>query len=118
MESVWSKETEIENRASLSGNKEAFAVVIGAGMAGILTAYYLKESGFDVIVLEAAQIASGQSGKTTAKITSQHGLCYAKMMKRLGTELAGIYASANEGAIAEYERLIKKKGIQCHFEKI
>lgn len=118
MESVWSKETEIENRASLSGNKEAFAVVIGAGMAGILTAYYLKESGFDVIVLEAAQIASGQSGKTTAKITSQHGLCYAKMMKRLGTELAGIYASANEGAIAEYERLIKKKGIQCHFEKM
>ena len=118
MESIWSRETEIPRRESLDGDTEAFAVVIGAGMSGILTAYYLKQSGFDVVVLEADRIGSGQSGKTTAKITSQHGLCYAKMLKRLGPELAGIYAAANEGAIAEYERLIQKKGIKCHFEKI
>ena len=118
MESIWSRETEIPRREPLDGDTEAFAVVIGAGMSGILTAYYLKQSGFDVVVLEADRIGSGQSGKTTAKITSQHGLCYAKMLKRLGPELTGIYAAANEGAIAEYERLIQKKGIKCHFEKI
>ena len=66
MESIWSRETEIPRRESLDGDTEAFAVVIGAGMSGILTAYYLKQSGFDVVVLEADRIGSGQSGKTTA----------------------------------------------------
>lgn len=117
MKSIWSKDTEIPKREALDGDRDVFGVVIGAGMAGVLAAYYLQEQGFDVIVLEADRIGSGQTKNTTAKITSQHGLCYAKMLKRLGEEKAGIYAAANEGAIAEYERLIKKKGIECHFER-
>ena len=117
MKSIWSMETEIPGREPLKGDKKVFAVVIGAGMAGILTAYYLQKQGFEVIVLEAGRIASGQTRNTTAKITGQHGLCYAKLMKRLGEERAGIYANANEGAIAEYENLIKKKKIDCHFER-
>lgn len=118
MESIWSREVEIPKREPLNGDKEVFAVVIGAGMTGILAAYYLQQQGLEVIILEAGRIAGGQTKNTTAKITSQHGLCYAKLLKRLGDELAGIYVDANEGAIEEYERLIKKKEIKCHFERI
>lgn len=117
MESIWSSTIEISGRTSLEGDREADVVVIGAGMAGILTAYYVQKQGFDVIVLEADKIAGGQTKNTTAKITSQHELIYAKMMKRLGEEKAEIYAAANEGAIAEYERIINQNHIRCHFER-
>ena len=49
-------------------------IVIGAGMAGILTAFYLQESGKKVLVLEAKTVGSGQTERTTAKITSQHDM--------------------------------------------
>lgn len=92
-------------------------IVIGAGMAGLLTAYYLQEQGKRVLVLEASEIASGQTGRTTAKITSQHGLKYSKLIETVGIEKARLYARANEAAIKEYGRLIQSKGIECHFEE-
>ncbi len=92
-------------------------IVIGAGMAGILTAQLLKEQGLRVLVLEAKTVAAGQTGRTTAKLTSQHDMKYAEMIKTLGRERAGLYARANEAAIKEYERLIVEEKIECEFEK-
>ncbi len=92
-------------------------IVIGAGMAGLLTAYFLTEQGKQVLVIEAAEVASGQTGRTTAKITSQHGLKYSKLIRDIGLEKARLYAKANENAIREYERLIEKEQIQCQFER-
>ena len=83
-----------------------------------MIAYYLKEHGKNVLVLEADVIASGQTERTTAKITSQHALKYSKLIKQLGIEKARMYAQANEGAIREYERLIQSKGIECQFERL
>ncbi len=42
MESVWREEVKIRRREPLPGDMEIPVVVIGAGLAGILTAYYLK----------------------------------------------------------------------------
>ncbi|MCI9338731.1 MAG: FAD-binding oxidoreductase [Lachnospiraceae bacterium] len=115
MESVWMEDTKIRMRKPLPGDMEVQAVVIGAGLAGILTAYYLKQAGIRAIVLEADRIGSGQTKNTTAKITSQHNLIYDRMIRTFGRLAAGHYASANEGAIREYERLILEKGIACGF---
>lgn len=93
-------------------------IVIGGGMAGLLTAYYLQEAGLEVLVLEANTVASGQTGRTTAKITSQHGLQYSQLIHKVGLQKATLYARANEEAIAEYERLIQDKGINCDFERV
>lgn len=93
-------------------------IVVGAGMAGLLTAYYLQEAGKKVLVLEADRVASGQTGRTTAKITSQHDLKYSVLMKAVGVKKAKLYAEANEAAISEYERLIRKNGIACRFERV
>lgn len=97
---------------------EAETVVIGAGMAGILTAWFLKQAGNDVIVLEANEIGSGQTGNTTAKITSQHGFIYEKLVYNHGIHVAELYARANEEAICDYQRLIEKENISCDFERI
>ena len=118
MESVWSKSTKIPEREPLDGNIFTEAAVIGAGMTGILTAYFLQELGFHVVVLEADRIGSGQTKNTTAKITSQHGLIYDGLIKKLGERKAALYAKANEEAIGWYEKLIEKHQIKCDFEKL
>ena len=57
MESIWSQTQSMPEKPFLPGNIEVEAAVIGGGMAGILTAWYLKEAGIDAVVLEADQIA-------------------------------------------------------------
>ena len=93
-------------------------IVIGAGMAGLLIAYFLKEEGKDVLVLEAKEVASGQTGRTTAKITSQHGLKYSKLLKDVGEKKARLYARANEVAIEAFARLVQTKKIDCDFARV
>lgn len=115
MNSIWMKDCDIRERDPLPGDMEAPAVVIGAGLAGILTAYYLKKKGIRAVVLEANRIGSGQTKNTTAKITSQHGLIYSRVIRTYGRRMAEHYASANEAAIGEYERLVREKGIDCGF---
>ncbi len=115
MGSLWMKTISMSERESLSGDKKTEVAVIGAGLAGILTARLLSESGVKVVVLEADRIGSGQTKNTTAKITSQHGLIYDRLAEQFGMEAAGQYASANEKAIGEYRRLIREYEIDCHF---
>lgn len=117
MEAIWSKTTKLPDRLPLSGSRSVHTVVIGAGMAGILTAYFLKKRGIEVIVVEADKVAGGQSGRTTAKITSQHGMKYYDLVGKIGKTKAGLYAKANEEAIHAYEMLIAKEKIECDFEK-
>ncbi|MBO4981103.1 MAG: FAD-dependent oxidoreductase [Lachnospiraceae bacterium] len=107
---------EAPGKERIRDNREV--IVIGAGMAGLLTAFFLKEQGIDVLVLEAKEIGSGQTGRTTAKITSQHGLKYSSLIKSIGVERARMYAQANEQAIREYERLIRDHGIECEFKRV
>lgn len=117
MHSLWWETCQIQERQTLKENLETEILVIGGGMAGILTAYQLHKAGKKVLVLEADRIGSGQTRNTTAKITSQHGLCYHGFLKKLGTEKARIYASANQAAIQEYENIINTEQIACDFEK-
>lgn len=118
MESIWSKEIEIEERKQLPSGRKVEAVVIGAGIAGLLTAFFLQNRGKEVVVLEAARIASGQTKNTTAKITSQHGLFYTNLIKNIGKRKAKLYAEANEKAIREYRNIINQCQIECEFENL
>ena len=116
MESIWSKDTQIEKRPQLSGDINTDAVIIGGGLAGILTAYMLNNRGVNSVVLEAGRIASGQTKNTTAKITSQHGLIYNKLIEDFGEDLAHEYAMANEEAIRQYKDIIDSEGIDCKYK--
>ena len=118
MESIWFRSCPIEHKEALAQNIKADIAVIGAGMTGILTAYKLQKTGKSVVVLEANRIANGQTGKTTAKITSQHGLLYYRMILDLGEEKARQYAQANEKAIEAYRSLIQEEKIDCDFETV
>lgn len=118
MESIWKKTVELPPRADAQGEYLCDVAVIGAGMTGILTSYFLRQQGMHVIVLEADRIAAGQTQNTTAKITSQHGLRYSRMIETIGAQKARLYARANEEAIDAYEHIITGNGIDCHFERL
>ena len=117
MESIWSQTCSIREREPLRGDQRTEIAVIGAGMAGLLSASALQTAGRRVLVLEANQIASGQTRNATAKITSQHGMIYQTQIQTFGREQARQYAMANEAAIAEYRRLIAVQSIDCDFEE-
>ncbi len=114
MESLWRKDVEMPEFPVLEGDVKTDVLIIGGGMAGLLTAYFLHERGVEYILVEKNKICSGTTQNTTAKITSQHGLIYHKILKYYGVEKAAMYYRANEEAVAEYKRLCN--GIDCDFE--
>ena len=65
MDSIWRKITHNPERLALSGHIQTEAAVIGGGMAGILTAFFLQEAGVKTIVLEAGHVGEGQTGSST-----------------------------------------------------
>lgn len=78
----------------------------------------LNESGKNVVIIDAAEIASGNTKNTTAKITSQHNLIYNILINEFGEEKARQYAKANELAIAKYKEIIEKRKIDCDFQEL
>ena len=118
MESIWRENIVIPERKRAEGFLEREVVVIGAGMTGILTACHLQGRGKQVAVLEAGRIAGGQTGRTTAKITSQHGLFYHGLISDIGFDKAGLYAKANQEAINAYEEMIRERQIECDWKRL
>ena len=115
MESIWQKNIKMPSFPQLKGDKKADVLIIGGGMAGLLTAYYLRQSGVDCILVEKERICHGTTAGTTAKITFQHGLIYHKLLKKGGTEMAQSYLQANRIAFDEYGGLCSN--IDCDYER-
>ena len=117
MESIWQKTSQPVSKPTLTGDISTEIAIIGGGLTGILTAHYLTGAGREVTVLEARRVGSGQTGHTTAKITAQHGLCYAQLLKQHGEETARAYAAANLQAVTLYRQLVDSLSIPCDFEE-
>lgn len=115
--SYWIDSVQAESYPQLRGTKEVDVVIVGAGIAGLTTAYLLKKEGLSVAVIEKDYVGSGVSGYTTGKITSQHNLIYAKLAKRLGIDFAKTYAEANETALAMIETIVLRERIDCDWRR-
>lgn len=115
--SLWIASQKNKERESLKGNIEADICIIGGGLTGISTAYYLCKAGKRVIVLEKNTVGSHTTGNTTGKITSQHDLFYDYLSNSISKDYAKKYLEANEQAIKNIEEIIKEEKIECDFEK-
>lgn len=114
-QSYWMASTPETNYPGLEEDLHVDVAIIGGGMTGISCAFWLKKAGVKVAVLEANHILQGTTGHTTAKITSQHNLIYAKIEKQMGREMAEQYADANESAIRMIEKTAAENKIRCDF---
>lgn len=115
MTSLWMNSVSLPSFPQVKKDIHTDVLVIGGGITGILCAYMLKQAGIRCIVAESGLICQKTSGHTTAKITSQHGLIYAQMLRRLGREQTLMYLKANEDALQTYRDLCSK--IPCDFEE-
>lgn len=113
MESIWKATGPMPHFPPLWGQARVDVLIIGGGMAGLLCAHKLQSAGVSCAVAEAGVIAGGVTQNTTAKITTQHGLIYSKLLRRLGPERAKLYWQANQRALEEYRSLCRD--IDCGF---
>ena len=115
MDSIWTQTARLPSFEPLQGDLKTGVLVIGGGMAGLLCAYRLTEAGADCVLVEADRLCGGVTAGTTAKITSQHGLIYHKLIREFGPEKARRYLEANQAALEEYRRLCRE--IDCDFQE-
>ncbi len=115
MDSVWEQTYSKDNFGRLNKDIKTDVLIIGGGMTGILCAYYLNQAGVSSVLAEAKTIGGGITKNTTAKITSQHGLIYDKIIKKYGIEKAKQYLEINQSALKTYRDLCKN--IDCDFEE-
>lgn len=112
--SVWSG-IRMPEFPRLQGEHRTDVLIVGGGIAGLLTAYELTKSGIDCTVAERHRICRGTTAGTTAKITFQHGLIYHEIAARYGLETAERYLKANLNAFKRLVSMAQK--IDCDLKK-
>ncbi|MEG0274218.1 MAG: FAD-dependent oxidoreductase [Longicatena sp.] len=117
MNSYWIQNGTGKAYPSLQKDINVNIVIIGAGLTGLSTAYYLSKREKDMIVVEADTICYGASGRNTGKLTAQHGPIYKDLMKNYDLMIAKQYYHANVEAIRSMESIIKEHDISCGFNR-
>ena len=100
----------------LGGAHTADVVIVGAGIVGVTAAYLLSEAGLSVALLEARRIGRQVTGRSTAKITTQHSLIYRHLIESFGLKTAQHYAEANRLGVNQVRQWVEQLGIACDFE--
>ena len=115
MSSLWINTTEeFSSFDRLEKDTECDVCIIGAGLTGLATAYYLSKQGLKVVILEKApSICEQTCGNTGAKITSQHGLFYNYLINTFGKDSALQYLNANNQAIQDIKNIVESENIDC-----
>ncbi|MEV6653680.1 FAD-dependent oxidoreductase [Streptomyces sp. NPDC051219] len=116
-QSHWMETAHAPPRPPLSDDIEVDVAVIGAGIAGLSTAWELARTGRSVAVLEADRVAAGVSGYTTAKLTALHTLIYDRLRRTRGPEGARLYAQSQSEAVEHVARVADELGIDCELER-
>ncbi|MGI6280052.1 MAG: FAD-dependent oxidoreductase [Acutalibacteraceae bacterium] len=113
--SIWKENSTLPQFKACEGELTTDILIIGGGLAGILTAYLLQKNGANYILVEGERICGATTGNTTAKITSQHGFIYGKLLDSKGRDYAKAYLNVNEKAVKMYREICGN--IDCDFEE-
>ncbi|MGW0863435.1 FAD-dependent oxidoreductase [Streptomyces sp. NPDC002611] len=114
--SYWIQTAPDGRHSALADELDVDVAVIGAGIAGLCTAWELTRAGRSVAVLEAGRVAAGVTGHTTAKVTALHTLVYDKLRRTRGPEGARLYARSQSEAIERAAGIVEELGIDCAWE--
>src|ERR687890_248022 len=117
-ESIWTSTADIEPRPPLAGKEQANVCIIGAGIAGLTTAYLLAREGKSVVVLDDGPIAGGETGRTTAHLSNALDDRYVELERLHGQEGARLAAESHTAAIERIAAIVARERIDCGFERL
>jgi glycine/D-amino acid oxidase-like deaminating enzyme/nitrite reductase/ring-hydroxylating ferredoxin subunit len=102
----------------LAENTAANVCVVGAGIAGLTTAYLLAREGKKVIVLDDGPIGGGMTARTTAHLSNALDDRFYELERLFGEEGARLAAQSHTAAIDRVESIVGEEKIECEFERV
>jgi glycine/D-amino acid oxidase-like deaminating enzyme/nitrite reductase/ring-hydroxylating ferredoxin subunit len=108
----------VSRHQSLRKDIEADVCVVGAGIAGLTTAYQLACEGRTVVVLDDGPIAGGQTQRTSAHLSNAIDDRYVEIEKVHGAEGARLAAESHTAAIDRIEAITQTERIECDFLRV
>lgn len=114
--SYWNATATAPDFPELAGEINVDVAIIGGEIVGTTTARVLKDRGVSVALIEALKVGRQVTGRSTAKITSQHTLAYQTLEQKFGEDRARLYADAQETALRQIKSLAAQYGIACDIE--
>lgn len=117
-ESVWADSAKMPDFPELRKNTEADVCVVGAGIAGLTTAYLLTQAGKSVVVLDDGPLAGGMTQVTTAHLANAIDDRYYEIERVHGEEGARYAAESHTAAINRIALIVKKENIECDFDRV
>lgn len=115
---VWMASGPVADAPLLRSDEHADVVIVGAGIAGLSTAYELMRAGKSVIVIDRGPIGGGMSSRTTAHLASALDDFYHRLISRRGLETARRYFNSQAAAIDRIEAIQQHEGIDCDFVRL
>jgi glycine/D-amino acid oxidase-like deaminating enzyme len=116
--SVWMAREEDPSLPSLTHSTTADVCIIGAGIAGISTAYLLTRAGLSVVVLDDGPIGGGETGRTSAHLSNALDDRYSALERLFGARGAQWAAESHTVAIDRIESIIAEESMHCDFERL
>jgi glycine/D-amino acid oxidase-like deaminating enzyme/nitrite reductase/ring-hydroxylating ferredoxin subunit len=116
--SVWSATSKEPSTPALDENIHADVCIVGAGIAGMTTAYLLAREGKSVVVLDKSQTGSGETAHTTAHLSNVIDAGYREIEALHGAKAAQLVAQSHTAAIAQIESIVAEEKIDCDFERL
>jgi glycine/D-amino acid oxidase-like deaminating enzyme/nitrite reductase/ring-hydroxylating ferredoxin subunit len=103
---------------ALDRDLETDVCIVGAGIAGMSTAYCLVQAGYRVVVVDDGAVGGGETCRTTAHLTNALDDRYCELEKLYGERGAHLAALSHTAAIQAIERIANETGARCDFERV
>src|SRR3989440_2074679 len=116
--SVWMATADPPAEKALNQNTSTNVVIVGAGIAGLTTAYLLARAGKAVIVLDDGPIGGGMTARTTAHLTCALDDRFYELERLFGEDGSRLAAQSHAAAIDKVEAIVAKERIDCEFERV
>jgi glycine/D-amino acid oxidase-like deaminating enzyme len=110
--------SQVPEQPNLTQNLRTEVCVIGAGIAGLTTAYLLARQGKRVAVIDSSTIGGGQTERTTAHLTNVLDDHYFEIEQLHGERGARLAAQSHGAAVSQIEKIVAEEKIECDFERV
>ena len=117
--SIWNdySKKNIKYNNKLDDKHECDILIIGGGITGLTTAYFLKDMNEKIILIDKNEIGSGITNRTTAKISYLQGNIYQTLMNYFGKSKAYEYYNSQIDGINLIRKIVNDNKIDCDFKK-